>query len=173
MHAHVRCDQVRTPEQPWPKPLSPAELAHWLDVLGNYTEAAPAGSKKGAAPNDMYVRLSPAFCAFFNTPHHMKMHRRAYRPALPPQSHTPSDTRGVENPLGHLHASKDGPVNIKRWVEQGKCKHADKYLAQILDRLRVWSNGGISRGMIEEAVRVGRDRSGFAALHYQVGLALG
>lgn len=58
-------------------------------------------------------------------------------------------------------------------MEQGKCRHADKYLAQILDRLRVWSNGGISRGMIEEAARVGRERSGFAALHYQVGLALG
>lgn len=53
MPAHA---QVRTPDQPWPKPLSPAELAHWLDILGNYTETAPAG-KKGAAPKDMYVRL--------------------------------------------------------------------------------------------------------------------
>ena len=48
--------QVRVPDQPWPKPLSPSELAHWLDVLGNYTEEAPAPAKKGSAPpKGMYV----------------------------------------------------------------------------------------------------------------------
>ncbi len=79
-----------------------------------------------------------------------------------------SKRSGVENRIGHLSASEAGPVNIKQWAEQGKCKHADMYLAQILDRLRPWSRGGIAWGMVEEAVRKGRDRSRFAGLHYQV-----
>ena len=151
------------PDQPWPKPLSPSELAHWLDVLGNYTEEAPAPAKKGSAPpKGMYV------CIGCNVPSVGCIVPANVDPP-PLQQSINSDRRGAENPLGHLPAAEGGPVNIKRWVEQGKCKHADKYLGQILDRLRVWSNGGISQGMIEDAVRVGRERSGFAGLHYQVG----
>lgn len=76
----------------------------------------------------------------------------------------------MDNPLRHLTDSESRPVNIKEWVEQGKCEHVDMYLAQILDRLQPWSNGGISRGMIEEAVRKGRERTNnFGGLHYQVG----
>jgi hypothetical protein len=38
-----RADQdLRSPDQPWPKPLSLAETSFWLNLLGNYTEAAPA-----------------------------------------------------------------------------------------------------------------------------------
>jgi len=88
------------------------------------------------------------------------------RPSIPPFFR--SKRSGVENRIGHLPASETGPVNIKQWAEQGKCKHADMYLAQILDRLRPWSSGGIARGMVEAAARVGRDRSRFAGLHYQV-----
>ncbi len=74
----------------------------------------------------------------------------------------------MENCIEHVSASEGRPVNIKKWVDQGHCKHADMYLAQIVDRLRPWSSGGIARGMVEEAARVGRNRSTFAGLHYQV-----
>ena len=46
--------QVRTPDSPWPRPLSAADVEHWLDVLGKYTEGGP--SSKAKPPKDMYVK---------------------------------------------------------------------------------------------------------------------
>ena len=105
---------VRSPSQPWPKPLSAVETAFWVEVLGNYTETAPPRRKQKA---------------------------------------------GRETPK---------PVNIQEWVEQGHCKHADMYLGLILDRLRPWSQGGISQRMIEEAVRLGKERTNLGSLLYQI-----
>lgn len=50
--------------------------------------------------------------------------------------------RGAHNPLWNLPVAEGGPVSIKQWVESGRCRHADLYLAQIVDMLEPWSNGG-------------------------------
>lgn len=93
---------------------------------------------------------------------------------LHPHNHR-DEPRNSENHLFHLPSPPDGPVNLKAWVQDGKCQHADKYLALILDRLLPWSNsnsdgrGGISARMVEEAARQAKANSdGYASLLYQI-----
>lgn len=177
-HTHT---QVRTPDHPWPKPLTPSELAHWLDVLGNYTDKGAA--QKAAPAEDVCVRqfsiyrrvctkrsTDESFTGFILHPPRPPTYAfpSIRSPSFPPANTHDSPRQSVDNPLQDFAAAASGPVNIKEWVGQGKCKHADLYLAQILDRLQPWSNGGISRGMIENAARKGEERSNFGGLHYQI-----
>ena len=67
-----------------------------------------------------------------------------------------------------LHTPHSTPVNVKKYVAQGKCQHADLYLGLILHRLQSWSRGGISQEMVHEAFRQGAKRSGFASLLFQI-----
>ena len=43
------------PDTPWPRPLSAADVEHWLEVLAKYTEGG--ASSKAKPPKDMYVKL--------------------------------------------------------------------------------------------------------------------
>lgn len=52
-HVNIHRTQVRSPGQPWPKPLTPLEVAHWLDVLGKYTQKAAA--LNATQTREMYV----------------------------------------------------------------------------------------------------------------------
>jgi hypothetical protein len=73
-----------------------------------------------------------------------------------------TQTRGQENQdEGRSVKHADNPLfgipvegermDIRTWVEQGKCQHAPLYMAQIDEKLQPWSNGGTigRRGMME------------------------
>lgn len=49
----------------------------------------------------------------------------------------------ADNPLFGLPVEEDR-VDVRTWVEAGKCRHAPLYMAQIQDKLQPWSNGGTS-----------------------------
>jgi hypothetical protein len=141
-----KIDAVRSPQDPpfnpydarVPSPLTAEELSFWLDILGNFTEEATMGRPRpGPQLPEVTVRDSRGcpggraseMCG------HADCGVAVLLCALPSSGQTSADLAFVLPPKG-------GPVGIRQWIETGRCRHADVYLAHILQKLEPWSNRG-------------------------------